>query len=178
MTISERSDKVGPLTADDRQQIQEAIHRYAWALDTGDVEGLQACFTVDGVLVWDAFEVPYEWRGSDELGTFAAFLRDLATTAGRQHHVSNIIIEGDASAARARSYVAVMLRQGGGPHAITVMGWYEDELKPTSKGWRIAHRTIRDWSGAVLSALAGQTGEREARARPAALAGMGGRPLS
>ncbi len=167
-----------PLTAEDRQQIQEAIHRYAWSLDTGDVEGFVSCFTPDGVLVWDAFEAPYEWRGAEELRGFATRLRDLPSTAGRQHHVSSILISGDAAEAQAKAYVVVMVRQEEGAHPTTVMGWYEDVLRPTPEGWRIASRTIRDWSGPVLARLAGQTGERTGRPRPAALAALGGRIVS
>jgi len=167
-----------PLTADDRQQIQAVIHRYAWALDTGDVEGFAACFTDDAVLVWDAFEQPYEWHGAEELRGFAGFLASLPTTAGRQHHVSNILIDGDADEAQARAYVVVMVRQDEGAHPTTVMGWYDDVVRPTPQGWRIARRIIHDWSGPILAGLAGQTGERTGRPRPEALSGLGGRAIS
>ncbi|HWW64062.1 MAG TPA: nuclear transport factor 2 family protein [Sphingomonadaceae bacterium] len=165
----------GTLTADDRHAIHELIYGYAWALDTGDVDGFVSCFSEDALLVWDAFEEPTEWRGAEELRGFASFLRDLPTTAGRQHHVSNIIVRGDNQAATAVSYVTVVLRQGDGPHPTTVMGWYDDAFVRLPDGWRIARRVIRDWSGPVLAKLAGQTGERVVRPRPAALAGMKGR---
>ena len=38
--------------------------------------------------------------------------------------------------------------------------------------WKIAERVIRDWSGPVLAAIAGQTGEREGRPLPPPLAGL------
>lgn len=168
-----------PLTPDDRWQITETIHRYAWALDTGDADGFAACFAADGELLWDAFDVPYSWRGTAELQKFAAHLRDMPTTAGRQHHVSNILIEPDGKdGARSRSYVAVVVRQGDAPFPTTVLGWYEDQFRRTDAGWRIAQRIIRDWSGPVLAGLAGQTGVREAREMPHVLAGLGGRRVA
>jgi len=164
------------LTAEDREQIRDVLARYAWALDTGDVEGFAACFTADGVLVWDAFEEPAEWCGTEALRGFASFLAGLPTTAGRQHHIGNLVIEGDAGEARVKAYVTVMVRQSeGAAHPVTVMGWYDDALRPTARGWRIARHVIRDWSGPVLARLAGQTGEREARPMPPVLAGMPGR---
>lgn len=160
------------LSTADRLAIHEVIARYAWSLDTGDVEGFAACFCQDGTLVWDAFEQPQCWQGEAALRHFAAFFRSLPSSAGRQHHVSNTLITPTPAGAAARSYVAVALRQGDGPHALQVMGWYEDSFRQEGGEWRLASRTIRDWSGPVLAAFAGQTGERVARPMPTPLAGL------
>ena len=172
------NNKQSPLQPGDHGLIADVVHRYAWALDTGDADAFARCFTADGELLWDAFDAPYQWKGADELRRFAAFLRDLPTTAGRQHHVSNLVIDAEGGAVRGRSYVAVMVRQGAAPYPLTVLGWYEDIYRRTDAGWRIARRVIRDWSGPVLAGMAGQTGAREARPMPEALAGLGGRRLA
>lgn len=39
-----------PLSADDRLAIIELMAKYAWAIDTGDVEAYVACFTPDALL--------------------------------------------------------------------------------------------------------------------------------
>jgi hypothetical protein len=97
----------------------------------------------------------------------------LPSSAGRQHHVSNTVIEDHGpEEARASSYVVVAMRHADGPHLLGVMGWYEDVFRRTNSGWRIRERVIRDWSGPVLSRFAGQSGERVARARPAVLASL------
>jgi hypothetical protein len=158
------------LTSEDRWQIQDVVHRYAWALDTGDVERFVDCFCPDGVLIWDAFETPDRYEGADALRRFATFLRDLPSSAGRQHLVANTLIEGAGDEARGSSYVVVFTRQGEGPHLAGVMGWYEDVFRRSALGWRIRERVIRDWSGPVLSRFAGQSGARIARPRPAVLA--------
>jgi SnoaL-like domain len=162
----------GTLTTADRLAIHDCIARYAWALDTGDIEGFTACFCRDGTLVWDAFEQPQSWQGEAALRHFASFFASLPTSAGRQHHVSNTIISPAPEGAAARSYVAVALWQDGGPHALHVMGWYEDAFRQEDGQWRLHQRTIRDWSGPILANFAGQTGERVARPMPPPLAGL------
>jgi hypothetical protein len=160
------------LSADDRLAIRDVVSRYCWAVDTGDVDAFLACFCSDGLLVWDAFDVPLRWRGAEALRHFASFLRDQPSTAGRQHHVTNLLIEPDGDGARAKAFVAVALRQGDGPHLLNVMGWYEDRFRREGGEWKIAERTIRDWSGPILAGIAGQTGERLARPLPPPLAGL------
>ena len=164
------------LTTADQLEIRDVVSRYAWSLDTGDVEGFVACFASDGVLLWDAFEVPEQWQGHDALRHFATFFRDQPTSAGRQHHVTNVLIDGTENGASGRAYAAVALRQGDGPHALHVMGWYEDAFRIEDGKWKLARRVIRDWSGPILANFAGQTGEREARPLPPPLAAMAYRP--
>lgn len=160
------------LSPADHQAIRDIVARYSWALDTGDVEGFVACFATDGLLVWDAFDVPLQWQGAGALRHFASFLRDQPSTAGRQHHVTNLLVEEAAGGAVGKAFVAVAMRQGDGPHRLNVMGWYEDAYRREGDGWKLAKRTIRDWSGPVVGGLAGQTGEREARPLPPPLAGL------
>lgn len=161
----------GSLSAEDQLAIRDCIARYAWALDTGDVEGFASCFASGGELFWDSFEEELRWTGTAALRHFAEFFRSLPSSAGRQHHVSNIVIEPVEGGARARSYCAVALRQGDGPHALHMMGWYEDHLLVEQGRWCIAQRVIRDWSGPVLRSFAGQAGVKEPRAIPAPLRG-------
>ncbi|WP_336980910.1 nuclear transport factor 2 family protein [Altererythrobacter fulvus] len=159
------------LSIADQLAIRDVISRYAWALDTGDVEDFVTCFCSDGALVWDAFETPMRWQGHDALRHFATFFRDLPTSAGRQHHVTNTIVSPSPDGARARSYAAVALRQGDGPHLLHVMGYYEDLFRQEDGKWGLAERVIRDWSGPILKEFAGQTGEHVARPMPPPLAG-------
>jgi hypothetical protein len=155
----------------DQLAIRDVISRYSWSLDTGDVDEFVACFCSDGALMWDAFETPDRWQGHEALRHFACFFRDLPTSAGRQHHVTNTVISASEDGVRAKSYAAVALRQGDGPHLLHVMGYYEDRFRQEHGEWRIAERIIRDWSGPILKNFAGQSGERVARPRPAPLQG-------
>ncbi|MEO5706311.1 MAG: nuclear transport factor 2 family protein [Alteraurantiacibacter sp.] len=154
------------LTTADRLAIHERLAACAWALDTGDADAFAGCFCTDGVLEWDAFEEPLSWQGRAALHHFAAFLRDLPTSAGRQHHITNAVITPAEEGASVRSYVNVALRQGDGPHQLYVMGWYEDTFRHEDGQWLLARRVIRDWSGPVLGRFAGQDGQRQARPMP------------
>ena len=159
------------LSTEDQLAIRDIVARYAWALDTGDVEGFVNCFCRDGMLIWDAFDVPERWEGHEELRHFATFIRELPSSAGRQHHVSNTVIDVREDGVRSKSYAVVALRQGDGPHNLHVMGYYEDLFRREEGQWRLAERVIRDWSGPILKAFPGQTEERAARPMPPALAG-------
>jgi hypothetical protein len=156
----------------DRLEIHELTARYAWSLDTGEEEAFVQCFCRQGELVWDVFESAGRWRGKAALRRFIGYFRQRPESAGRQHHVSNLIVTPTASGARARSYVAVAMRRPDGPHALHVMGYYEDELQREDGRWLFARRCIRDWSGPVLARFAGQDGARSARALPEALVGL------
>src|SRR5690606_19974090 len=144
------------LTAADRLAIHEVLARYAWSLDTGDEEGFIACFTPDAELAWESFAEPGTWRGHAALRRFIAWFRSRPESAGRQHHVSNIVVEPAPQGARARSYVLVALAVGDGPHRLNVMGYYEDDLFREAERWRLSRRVIRDWRGAVLENFPGQ----------------------
>ena len=117
------------ITPGDRMDIQELTARYAWSLDTGDEDAFVACFCRQGELVWDVFETEGRWRGAQALRRFIAYFRQRPESAGRQHHVSNLVVTPSDSGARARSYVAVAVRRAEGPHFINVMGYYDDELE-------------------------------------------------
>jgi SnoaL-like domain len=160
------------LSAGDRVAIHELLARYAWSLDTGDDEGFVGCFTRDAELVWDVFDEPGCWQGSAALKRFVAYFRSRPESAGRQHHVTNVVLATSSAGVLAKSYVLVALRADEGLHRLNVMGYYEDVLRQQDGQWHIARRVIRDWSGPVLAKIAGQDGQRRARQRPAALDGL------
>lgn len=157
------------LSASDRLEIHELIARYAWTLDTADVEGFVGCFTDDGEMIWDAFEEPDRWQGADKLRGFIQFLATRPNAAGRQHHIGNVMVDGEGDEAEAKSYVTVTFRRGEGPYPVTFAGYYHDQVVRQDGRWLFRQRWVRDWSGPVLKGFAGQTGEREPRTRPAEL---------
>ena len=158
------------LSAADRVEIHEVLARYAWSLDTGDADGFVACFAPDAELVWDAFEQPGCWRGHAALRRFIDWFRARPESAGRQHHVSNLVVEATADGARARAHVLVALACGDGPHRLHVMGHYEDALVREAQAWKLSRRVIRDWRGPVLAGFPGQ--DDPPRVRPAVLDGL------
>ena len=79
-------------SSSDRLEIHELTARYAWSLDTGEVDAFVECFCREGELVWDVFETAARWRGAVALRRFIEYFRQRPESAGRQHHVSNLLV--------------------------------------------------------------------------------------
>ena len=52
---------MGKLSIEDRLALQDLMAAYAWALDTGDEDGLVAVFTADCMMREEVFEDPDIW---------------------------------------------------------------------------------------------------------------------
>ena len=92
--------KPAPLTVKDRIAINDLLAEYAWALDTGDVDALVACFTPDAVVIEEVFEEPDRWEGHENIRRFAEHFRNVPNFPGRQHHITNCSSKAIASCAR------------------------------------------------------------------------------
>ncbi len=121
----------------DERAIGRVLLAYATGIDTRDWTLFRTCFT-------DNFEGEYpgfgDFHSADEI---TAFMDQAHAGLGPTlHRMTNFVIDGDASAATARSYVDVILMpQGEGP-IHQAAGWYEDDLNNTDSGWKIARRVF------------------------------------
>jgi len=85
------------ISLEDRQEMYDTLARYVWSMDTGDIEGVVATFTPDGVVKdvtgkrWDAAQGGA--RG------FATHFLTRPNRRGGQHHVQHLFVEkaGDVS---------------------------------------------------------------------------------
>ncbi len=155
----------GPLTLEDRFAIQDLVARYAWALDTGDIDALVACFTADARMVEEVFEDPDVWEGHDGIRRVSEHYRNAPNFPGRQHHTSQLLVEGDADAARAKSMVFVTECHGEPPYLLRFAGYYQDELVKQDGRWLFKQRIIRLWDGEILKGFPGK-GQWVPRKRP------------
>jgi ketosteroid isomerase-like protein len=153
------------LTTDDRIAIQDLLAEYSWALDTGNVDALVACFTPDAVVIEEVFEEPDRWEGQKNIRRFAEHFRTVPNFPGRQHHTSQLVVEGDASQCSARSFVFVTECRGEPPYVLRFTGYYDDALTHVRGRWLFKKRIIRLWDGEVLARFPGG-GKRIARRRP------------
>lgn len=155
------------LLPEDRFALQDLIAAYAWALDTGDVEGMIACFVPGAVVIEEVFEDPDVWEGHAGIRAFAAHYFALAHFPGRQHHVTQTrFTRTEPEFAAFRSFAIVTECEGEPPYVIRFTGWYDDEAVRCEDGaWRFARRTIRLWDGEVLVNFPGR-GEYVPRKRP------------
>lgn len=135
---------------DDVHAIEQLLYRYAVAIDTQDVDALDAIFTPDARLDMSVAgtTTPAEYREKAR--------RVLAGLDATHHLIASPIVEVDGDTATAHCYYQaqhVLNGCEGGP-LLMVGGWIDDELVRTPEGWRIARRTGRavwfDGNPAVL----------------------------
>lgn len=162
------------LTVRDRIAIGDLLASYAWALDTGDVDGFVACFTPDAVVIEEVFEEPDRWAGHANLRRLAEHYRSVPDFPGRQHHVSQVMVEGDGTQARVRSFTFVTECRGEPPYVLRFAGYYEDRATKVRGKWLFAERIIRLWDGPALARFPGHDGSRTPRKRPPQLRVRGG----
>jgi len=157
--------KAKPLTIADRIAINDLLAKYAWSLDTGDVDALVDCFTPDAVVIEEVFEEPDRWEGRDNIRRFAEHFRNVPNFPGRQHHITNSVVKGDGKRCTARSFALVTECQGEPPYVIRFVGYWDDQLVKVSGRWRFSQRIIRLWDGEVFARFPGR-GQRVPRKRP------------
>lgn len=159
-----------PLRIRDRLDIHDLLARYAWALDTGDVDGLISCFTRNAVVIEEVFEEPDRWEGHAGIRRLAEHYRSVPDFPGRQHHVSQVLLSGDQARAAIRSFAFVTECRAEPPYLLRFAGYYEDEVVKRRAVWLFERRIIRLWDGPVLARFPGRDGKRVPRKRPPQLA--------
>jgi hypothetical protein len=124
------------LAIDDERQITAVILNYSTGIDRRDYVLFRSCFA-------DDIEADYGPGG----GTFSTgdqltdhmerMHRDLGFTL---HRNTNIVISSVTGGASARTYVDALLMTTKGALAVNPVGYYDDFLVRTEKGWRIKKR--------------------------------------
>jgi hypothetical protein len=121
---------------ENERAIAAVLLRYATGIDRRDWVLFRSCFTED-------FEGDYpgfgRWHGADAITHFMTEAH--AALGPTLHRLTNLVIEGDAAQATARSYVDALLMPATPEGEIhRAAGWYEDQLRRTAEGWKIARR--------------------------------------
>ncbi len=156
------------VTAEDKIQIHELLARYCWSFDTGDVDGFVACFAQDAVLCEDVFEEVDRWTGADQIRAMAKHFFAIPHFAGRQHHPTNILIEGTTERCHVRAFCFVIEVGNDKPCSIPFAGHYDDLVIKVDGAWVFKERLVRHWSGPILGAFPGHDGVKVPRKRPPA----------
>jgi hypothetical protein len=134
-TVAERAARVA-----DRQDIDDVLYRYAWALDQRDWELLRTCFTADAVA--DFLELGGVNEGIDTIvGLVSGVLSGLDAS---QHLIGcpRVSIAGDTATATCYLQAQHVYKGAPGGDHFLVGGTYADRLIRTPDGWRIQHRTL------------------------------------
>ena len=127
------------LTVDDRLEIHEVIALHGHLCDAGTYARFGEVFTSDFEV--DAGELGLAPLPTDpsrpRLDTYIAAAHRRGPGGTLALHVTNTIVCEDGDNARAWSK-GLAINQDGSVASFT----YEDQLEPTSRGWRIKHRRI------------------------------------
>lgn len=121
-----------------RSAIEEALYRYAWGFDQGDMDVLASAFTEDA----EYFGLGDPLKGRAAIRDFLARLRASQREREEQsrHVISNVLILGQSdSEATLTSYFTVF-RATRGTLQPRSSGWYEDTVVPDGESWRIRTR--------------------------------------
>jgi hypothetical protein len=131
----------------ERLKINELYARYAWGLDTKDIENWADLFMADG-----SIEMPDVGRftGRAEIVRYGHLLTDDPAYPGRQHWVNQTVLEGDESQAVANSYGMITYRDADGKSSVRGTGRYRDVLVKHEGRWKFRERVWYRWGGDVL----------------------------
>jgi hypothetical protein len=127
----------------DRDDIIDLAVRYAWALDTKNIDDLRNVFLPDATALLRSVECDGVDAIISRIG--GAVLRLDAT----QHLVGNhqVVVDGDTATHRCQLQSQHVKRGTEGGDNYIVGGYYEDRLVRTPDGWRVAHRLMQQtWS--------------------------------
>jgi 3-phenylpropionate/cinnamic acid dioxygenase small subunit len=127
---------------EDRLAIEDLFIRYTTALDSGDVEGVVACFTEDG---WLDSPIVGRHQGQEELRIFAEKTAQPIRQKGARfrHVVSNFRIEMlGIGRARAQCYLLDYVTIEGETTLLSP-GEYDCEAVKVQGEWRFASRLVR-----------------------------------
>lgn len=119
-----------------RLGIHELVARYNIAWDTGDVDGVVACFTDDGVFI-DA--AGGEHRGPSAIREFVSAS---PKAFGRMRHItsSHLVDLRDQTSARHRCYVVFVSHPEGA--RVLDTGEYDDDVRLVDGDWRFKSRRV------------------------------------
>jgi hypothetical protein len=128
-----------------RQRIYDTLQRYVWCMDTGDIDGVIACFTKDGEVKdvsgkrWDAAE--------GGAAGFANHYLNRPNRAGAQHWVQPLLIDDVKGGYRIKSYWhSIKWETNPDNRYIRTIGVYTDTMVKVKGQWLIREKVIDPWN--------------------------------
>jgi 3-phenylpropionate/cinnamic acid dioxygenase small subunit len=124
-----------PMDGVARQDVSDVQVRYATGIDRRDWDLFRTCFTDDCVVDYGDIGL---WHGVDELtGWMDRTHREVGHTL---HRITNQAVVGTEHGATARAYVDAIVMGADNESGVRAVGFYDDELIDTERGWQIARR--------------------------------------
>jgi uncharacterized protein (TIGR02246 family) len=136
------------LSAEDRLDIQDLYARYAWALDTGDIEELVKSFLPDGVI---ETSTGTRIEGRDKIRAWGNTQFAAPRAAGSQHAACHLLIEGDGETCKVKAYWATLTYdQVDETKRVGGIGYYRDTCAKRDGIWYFRERNFKRWVGKDL----------------------------
>lgn len=127
-----------PLPVEDVVAIQQLAARYNHLVDAGEGEAWADLWVDDGVLDTG---MGMSIEGRDALVEFATNVPVMVP--GTRHLVTNLVVEGAADAATARTYLQMWATSAEPAQtSLVISGVYHDELRKDAGGWRYVRRVL------------------------------------
>lgn len=140
-----------------REGVREAVHRYCWAVDKGELADVMALFAPECQL-----ELAPGKRYADRAAVnrwYGAYMANRMSML--RHLIHNLVIDlDDTGHARARSYFDAVGELDG--ESIFVAGYYDDTLIRDGGGWLFADKIIS--LDCIVPVAEGWAGKRFKRA--------------
>ena len=95
------------IPVEDRLDVQDLIARYAWALDTGDLDAYVDCFFEDG---WIEHHPPGRCEGREGIRRLTDFLwyEHPNNYLGRQHRMSQVLMTPEGEGVRIKAFWSIL----------------------------------------------------------------------
>jgi len=137
---------------EDRLEVQDLISRYAWSLDTGDVEGYVDCFFEDG---WIHHDPPGRLEGRDGIRRLTEFLwyEHPFNYLGRQHRMSQVLMTPEpasvAGGVRIKAFWSILQHDVfTDENFVFGLGcWDALAARDTDGEWRLKSLSVTIWRG-------------------------------
>src|SRR6266545_692725 len=140
------------LSPEDRELLFDVLRRYVWCMDTGDIDGIAATFTTDGVVKditgrrWDGQEAPRQ---------FASHFILRPDRPAAQHWVQHMFVEdGEKGARKVTSYWFTAVRDPADDRRfVSNLGRYIDTCVKVDGRWLIKEKLIDPWNNETVEML-------------------------
>jgi hypothetical protein len=129
--------------SDTWSQVQNALGRWAWGYDEGDLELFTSSVTMDAhVTVETGGGAAEVLEGREAIRVFfGARLRERPPGIPRRHVTTPVLVEEGDHGSTVLSYLTLYTFSGGAPQLVST-GWYRDHVVDDGDAWRIANRHV------------------------------------
>jgi 3-phenylpropionate/cinnamic acid dioxygenase small subunit len=153
--------QAGKVSIEDRLDIHDMIARYAWALDTGDVDGYCACFT-DDAWIFHGPDGKLQGRAGLKQLTEQLWYAKPDHYLGRQHRMSQVLLSYEGADIRIKAFWSILQqRVATGECFVFGLGTWDGLATKVGGEWQLKSLYVDIWRGRnvpwVGDARAGET---------------------